>query len=175
MVMFQSKQLEKKKEKGEKNLGAIYARKTLQPEEEVIYISRFHWIYTLRAIGPLLGAIAVVVIAWLLGVIGPFLLVLALPSLFALAHAINKLAYKWANRVVITSKRVIVQQGWNSRRTMDIGLDRILGHRIEEDAWGRALGYGKFVLVCGGVGEVELPPYMANTTRFRTALTGAKD
>ena len=173
--MFQGKQLEKKKEQGGKNLGAIYARKTLQPEEEVIYISRFHWIYTLRAIGPLLGAIAVVVIAWLLGVIGPFLLVLGLPSLFALAHAINKLAYKWANRVVITSKRVIVQQGWSSRSTMDIGLDRILGHRIEEDAWGRALGYGKFVLVCGGVGEVELPPYMANTTRFRTALTGAKE
>ncbi len=175
MAMFQSKRLKRKKEKGERNLGAIYAKKTLQPAEEVIYISKFHWIYTLRAIGPLLGAIAVVVIAWLLGVIGPFLLVLALPSLFALAHAINKLAFKWVNRVVITSKRVIVQQGWTSRRTMDIGLDRILGHKIEEDAWGRALGYGKFILVCGGIGEVELPPYMANTTRFRTALTGAKD
>lgn len=173
--MFQNNRLKKKKEKGEKNLGAVYAKKTLQPNEEVIYISKFHWIYTLRAIGPLLATIAVVVIGWLLGVIGPFLLVLALPSLFALAHAMNQLAYKWVNRVVITSKRVIVQQGWTSRRTMDIGLDRILGHKIEEDAWGRALGYGKFVLVCGGIGEVHLPPYMANTTRFRMALTGAKD
>lgn len=173
--MFQSNRLKKKKEKGEKNLGAVYAKKTLQPEEEVIYISRFHWIYTLRAIGPLLASIAVVVVAWLLGVIGPFLLVLGLPVLFALAHALNKLAYKWVNRVVITNKRLIVQQGWTSRRTMDIGLDRILGHKIEEDAQGRALGYGKFVLVCAGIGEVELPPYMANTTRFRTALTGAKD
>ena len=160
---------------GEKNLGAIYARKTLQPEEEIIYISKFHWIYTLRAIGPLLASIAVVILAWLLGVIGPFLIVLALPVFFALAHAMNKLAYKWVNRVVITSKRLIVQKGWTSRNTMDVGLDRILGHKIEEDAWGRALGYGKFVLVIGGLGEVQLPPYMANTTRFRTALTGAKD
>ncbi len=172
--MFRSNRLKKKGEKGEKNLGAIYARKTLQPEEEVIYISRFHWMYTLRAIGPLLAAIAVVFIAWMLSLPGPFLLVIALPALFALAHALNKLAYKWVNRVVITNKRLIVQQGWTSRRTMDIGLDRILGHKIEEDAQGRALGYGKFVLVCAGIGEVELPPFMANTTRFRTALTGAK-
>lgn len=173
--MFRNNGLKKKKEKGESNLGAIYASKTLQPGEELIYISRFHWIYTLRAIGPLLGAVAVVVIAWLLGVILPFLLVLALPILFALAHALNKLAYKWVNRVVITNKRLIVQKGWTSRNTMDIGLDRILGHKIEEDAWGRALGYGKFVLVGAGVGEIQLPPYMANTTKFRTALTGAKD
>ncbi len=175
MAIFQNNRLKKKKEKRERNLGAIYAKKTLQPEEEVIYISKFHWIYTLRAIGPLVASIAVVVIAWLLGVIGPFLLVLALPVLFALAHAMNKLAYKWVNRVVITSKRIIVQKGWTSRNTMDVGLDRILGHKIEEDAWGRALGYGKFVLVIGGLGEVQLPPYMANTTRFRMALTGAKD
>lgn len=173
--MIRSKELKKKQEKGQRNLGAVYAQKTLQPEEEVIYISRFHWIYTLKAIGPLLASIAVVVIAWSLGVITPFLLVLSLPALFALAHALNKLAYKWVNRVVITNKRLIVQKGWTSRNTMDIGLDRILGHKIEEDAWGRALGYGKFVLVCAGLGEVELPPYMANTTRFRTALTGAKD
>ncbi|MGI9502730.1 MAG: PH domain-containing protein [Geminicoccaceae bacterium] len=175
MAMFKRKTPKERTEKGSKNLGAIYAQKTLQPAEEVIYISRFHWIYTLRAIGPLLGAIAVVAIGWALGVIGPFLLVLALPVLFALAHALNKLAYKWVNRVVITNKRLIVQKGWTSRNTMDIGLDRILGHKIEEDAWGRALGYGKFVLVGAGVGEIELPPYMANTTRFRTALTGAKD
>ena len=58
---------------------------------------------------------------------------------------------------------------------MDLGLDRILGHKIEEDAWGRALGYGKFTLVGAGVGEIELPPFMANPTRFRTALTGAKE
>ncbi|MGI9420447.1 MAG: PH domain-containing protein [Geminicoccaceae bacterium] len=173
--MFKRNRLKKKEEKGRRNLGAVYANKTLQPEEEVIYISRFHWIYTLRAIGPLLAAIAVLLIAWMLGVPGPFLLVLGLPALFTLAHAFNKLAYKWVNRVVITNKRLIVQKGWTSRNTMDIGLDRILGHKIEEDAQGRALGYGKFVLVCAGLGEVELPPFMANTTRFRTALTGAKD
>jgi len=117
MAMFQRKKPEKSAKQSSKNLGAVYAQKTLQPQEEVIYISRFHWIYTLRAIGPLLGAIAVVVLAWLLGVIGPFLLVLALPALFALAHALNKLAYKWVNRVVITNKRLIVQKGWTSRNT----------------------------------------------------------
>jgi hypothetical protein len=162
----------KKNENGGR--GASYAKKTLQPEEEIIYISRFHWIYTLRAIGPLLAAIAVVFGAWLLGVPLPFLLVLGLPVLFALGHFLKKMAYKWTNQVVITSKRLIVQKGWTKRNTMDLGLDRILGHRIAEDAWGQTLGYGKFILVGAGVGEIELPDFMSNPARFRRALTGKK-
>lgn len=173
--MFRRNKLKKNNENGKKFAGTVYAHKTLQPEEEVIYVSRFHWIYTLRALGPLLAALGVLFIAWYLGVIVPFLLVLALPALFALAHAMRKLAYKWVNRVVITNKRLLIQQGWTSRKTVDIGLDRILGHEIEEDAWGRALDYGKVILFGAGVGKIDLPPYMANTTRFRTALTGAKE
>ena len=153
----------------------LYVNKTLQPEEEIIYISKFHWIYTFLAILPLLGSLAVVLIAYFFNLPIPFLLVLGLPSLFALAHAVNKLAYKYVNRVIITSKRLIIQKGWTSRNTMDLGLDRILGHKIQQDAWGRALDYGSFNLVGAGVGEFSLPPYMANPTRFRMALTGAKD
>jgi hypothetical protein len=165
----------KKKKKTPKSRGAMYARKTLQPEEEIIYISKFHWIYTLRSIGPLLASLALLFFAWSLGVIGPFLLVLALPVLFALGHFLKKMAYKLTNQVIITNKRLIVQRGWTNKRTMDLGLDRILGHKIAEDAWGQTLGYGKFVLVGAGVGEIDLPEFMSNPARFRVALTGKKE
>ena len=173
--MFRRTFLKKNKKKESTDRSVLYVSKTLQPEEEIIYVSRFHWIYTLLAIGPLLAAITAVVIAWAFGVPLPFLLVIGLPILFAIAHAMNKLAYKYVNRVIITSKRLIVQKGWTSRNTMDLGLDRILGHKIKQDAWGRALDYGSFNLVGAGVGEFSLPPYMANPTRFRMALTGAKE
>jgi len=163
----------KNKTKSE-NRGELYVNKTLQPEEEIIYVSKFHWIYTLRSIGPLLAALAVLIFGWLLDIAGPFLLVLALPVLFALGHFLQKMAYKWTNRVVITNKRLIVQRGWTKRNTMDLGLDRVLGHKIAEDAWGQTLGYGKFVLVGAGVGEIELPNFMSNPARFRRALTGKK-
>ncbi|MDH3663845.1 MAG: PH domain-containing protein [Alphaproteobacteria bacterium] len=164
----------KKTKKSKDNTRALYVNKTLQPEEEIIYVSRFHWIYTLRSIGPLLAALAVVFGAWLVGVATPFLLILALPVLFALGHFLKRMAYKWTNRVVITNKRLIVQKGWTKRNTMDLGLDRILGHKIAEDAWGQTLGYGKFILVGAGVGEIELPGFMSNPARFRRALTGKK-
>lgn len=164
-----------KKKKESNSRGTIYANKTLQPEEEIIYISKFHWIYTLRSIGPLLAALLVVIVAWLLGVIPQFLLVLALPVLFALGHFLKKMAYKWTNQVVITNKRLIVQRGWTNKNTMDLGLDRILGHKIAEDAWGQTLGYGKFILVGAGVGEIDLPGFMSNPARFRVALTGKKE
>lgn len=165
----------KKKKKEDNSRGTLYAKKTLQPEEEIIYISEFHWIYTLRSIGPLLAALLLVFIAWSLGVITPFLLVLSLPILFALGHFMKKMAYKWTNQVVITNKRLIIQRGWTKKNTMDLGLDRILGHKIAEDAWGQTLGYGKFVLVGAGVGEIDLPGFMSNPARFRVALTGKKE
>jgi hypothetical protein len=173
--MFKRSPLKTKNKNEGKNRGTVYASKTLQPEEEIIYISKFHWIYTLRSIGPLLLALLVLIVAWSLGVMGPFLLVMGLPVLFALGHFLKKMAYKWTNQVVITNKRLIVQRGWTNRNTMDLGLDRILGHKIAEDAWGQTLGYGKFILVGAGVGEIELPGFMSNPARFRVALTGKKE
>ena len=172
--MFKRRTLIQKNKTKPDGSRALYVNKTLQPEEEIIYVSRFHWIYTLRSIGPLLGALAFLFIGWMLGIPFPFLLVLGLPVLFALVHFIKQMAYKWTNRVIITNKRLIVQKGWTKRNTMDLGLDRILGHKIAEDAWGQTLGYGKFILVGAGVGEIELPGFMSNPARFRRALTGKK-
>jgi len=70
---------------------------------------------------------------------------------------------------------LIIQKGWTKKNTMDLGLDRILGHKIAEDAWGQTLGYGKFILVGAGVGEIDLPGFMSNPARFRVALTGKKE
>jgi len=172
-LLFNKKKKEKKEKEGSR--GILYAKRTLQPEEEIIYVSKFHWIYTLRSIVPLLAALLVVFVAWLLGVITPFLIVLSLPILFALGHFMKQMAYKWTNQVIITNKRLIIQKGWTKKNTMDLGLDRILGHKIAEDAWGQTLGYGKFILVGAGVGEIDLPGFMSNPARFRVALTGKKE
>jgi hypothetical protein len=168
--MFRGKRLKKKEEQDGDGLGATYAGKTLQSDEHLVYISKFHWIYTFRAITPLLASIAIVVIAAMAGLILPFLLVLCLPVFFAAAHALNKLSYKWINKVIVTNKRMIIQRGWRKRNTMDLGLERILGYKIDEDATGRALNYGKVILFGAGVGQVDLFPYMAETTQLCRAL-----
>ncbi|MEL6964883.1 MAG: PH domain-containing protein [Pseudomonadota bacterium] len=168
--MFRRKRLKKNEEHDGGGLGATYAGKTLQPDEHLVYISRFHWIYTFRAIAPLLGSIIIVIIAALAGLILPFLLVLCLPIFFAAAHALNQLSYKWVNKVVVTNKRLIIQRGWRKRNTTDLGLDRILGYKIDEDATGRTLNYGKVILFGAGVGQVDLFPYMADTLQLCKAL-----
>ncbi|MEZ5935081.1 MAG: PH domain-containing protein [Alphaproteobacteria bacterium] len=144
--------------------------KTLQSEEKVVYVARFHWIYTFKALLPLLAALAVFMVAALMGLLLPFLLVLALPILFAFAHLMNQLTYKFVNRVIVTNKRLIIQKGWTSRNTTDIGLDRILGYKIAEDASGRALKYGQVILFCAGAGQIDLHPFMADTTKLCMAL-----
>lgn len=168
--MFRSKRLKKKEENDGGGLGATYAGKTLQPDEHLVYISRFHWIYTFRAIGPLVGAIALVALAWMANIPFPFLLVLSLPVFFAAAHALAKLHYRRINKVVVTTKRLIIQQGWPKRKTTDLGLDRILGYKIDEDATGRTLNYGKVILFGAGVGQIDLFPFMADTLQLCKAL-----
>ncbi len=146
----------------------------MQPEEEIVYVSSFHWVYNFRALAPLVASLTIVFLGWWFGLVTPFLIVLSLPTFFALGHYLKKMAYKWCHLVVITNKRLIVQKGWRKRDTMDLGLDRILGHKIFQDAWGQTLGYGRFVLIGAGVGEIEIPNYMVNPARFRVALTGKK-
>ncbi|NJO38291.1 MAG: PH domain-containing protein [Rhizobiales bacterium] len=168
--MFGSNRLKKKKDRGEGPRGSPYTMKTLQPEEKVVYVARFHWIYTFKALLPLLGALAVFLIAAAMGLVLPFLLVLVLPILFAFVHLMNKLTYRFVNRVIVTNKRLIIQKGWTSRNTTDLGLDRILGYKIAEDASGRALKYGQVILFGAGVGQIDLHPFMAETTRLCMAL-----
>ncbi len=168
--MFRSKRLKKKEENDGGGLGATYAGKTLQPDEHLVYISRFHWIFTFRAIAPLVGAIAIVALAWMANIPFPFVLVLSLPIFFAAAHALAKLHHRRITKVVVTTKRLIIQQGWPKRKTTDLGLDRILGYKIDEDATGRTLNYGKVILFGAGVGQIDLYPFMADTLQLCKAL-----
>ena len=168
--MFRRKRLKKKEEQDGGGLGATYAGKTLQPDEHLVYISKFHWIYSFRALAPLVGAFGLATLAWMIGIPLPFVLVLSLPIIFAAGHAVSKLHYKRINKVVVTTKRLIIQAGWPKRKTTDLGLDRILGYKIDEDATGRTLNYGKVILFGAGVGQIDLYPFMADTLQLCKAL-----
>ncbi len=152
-----------------------YVRRTIQDGEEVIFCARMHWIYTLKCAAPLLGVLALFGLIFLLsGELG-VLLVGGLLAVPALVYFLLRMTKKWTNLVVVTNKRLIFQRGWTQRNTTDLGIDRILGHKMDEDAWGQFLGYGKFIVVGAGLGEIHLPDFLANPVGFRRALTGKKE
>jgi hypothetical protein len=152
-----------------------YVKRTFLDGEEVLYCARMHWIYTLKCALPLIGVITLFGLVFLLsGEPGVLLLgtVLAVPALIFFLVRMTK---KWTNLVVVTNKRLIYQRGWTARATTDLGIDRILGHKMDEDAWGQFLGYGKFVVVGAGLGDIPLPEFLSNPIGFRRALTGKKE
>ena len=75
--------------------------------------------------------------------------------------------------IAITSQRLILKQGWVSRKTDEVSLRRIEEINLEQGLFGRMLGFGK--VQCRGVGGggIDLPA-IQNPVAFRKALQEAQ-
>lgn len=173
----------------------LYIQESLSPDEEIVHIGHFHWVYTAQAIlsivWGILGCIAVIVGGiffqqvygpefysqnWLGMVrelhpgvrLGGFLIfVLGLLS-FA-----NRMVIKATTEIAITSSRLIYKRGLVARHVGEMSIDRIEGVNVLQTIMGRILNYGRIMVRGMGVGEVILPS-LADPIAFRRAIEKAK-
>lgn len=129
-----------------------YIDRVLQPGETIIHRSRPHWMVYLWG--------------WLVLAVGITGLVL-LPrdaaaglafyaSLAVVAAALGALAVAWIRRVtteiVVTNKRLIYKQGFISRYTMEMNMDKIESIDVNQSIPGRIFGYGTILVRGTGAG-----------------------
>lgn len=173
----------------------LYIQESLGPDEELVHVGRFHWMYTLNAcmsiVAGLVGCIAVIwggiyfqmsfgegiqARGWL-GIIrevhpgirlgGFFMFLLGLLG-FA-----QKMIVKATTEIAITNSRLIYKRGLVARYVGEMSIDRIEGVNVLQGILGRLLGYGRVMVRGMGVGEVILPP-LENPIAFRKAIEKAK-
>jgi hypothetical protein len=149
-----------------------YAEKTCRDDEQIIYRSRFHRSYTLLSYLPLSLIVFVTLIMRMLMVPVTLYVIPGLLSLPALAFLSARLFRRAVNCAIVTNKRLIYRQGFTEQKIFDLGLDRLLGHKLNENVWGRFFGYGQITIVGAGIGEIKLHDFMADPAGFRRALTG---
>jgi uncharacterized membrane protein YdbT with pleckstrin-like domain len=86
--------------------------------------------------------------------------------------------YGWYLRAthayVVTSRRVVVREGWWSRETLELLLNKVETVEVEQDFWGRLFGYG-VVEVCGTGGTHERFHGISDPLAFRRAVHEAAD
>lgn len=173
----------------------LYVQQSLSPDEEIIHIGHFHWMYTLRAIMAIFWGIfgCVVVIAaavyfqdhyWqgfiaetTLGKVQELHPAIRIGAFFVFIFGVLRFASmmvaKATTEIAITNMRLIFKRGLVARYVGEMSIDRIEGVNVLQSILGRILGYGRIMVRGMGVGEVILPP-ISNPIAFRRAIEKAR-
>jgi uncharacterized membrane protein YdbT with pleckstrin-like domain len=150
-----------------------YVKHVLQPEENVLFQSRLHWIVYLPGLVMLIPAIAA-------GIGGNYLDdtnlrygCWALGALFLL-FAILKILTEWIRRatteIAVTDRRVIYKRGLIRRYTIEINNDKVESVDVDQTVLGRVFNFGT-VVIKGTGSAVEPLRNIDDPLHFRSYIT----
>jgi len=173
----------------------LYVQQSLGPDEELIHVGYFHWMYTVHAVmsifwGAMISIAIIIggiIIQQMLGVFPPELPIsVAIPSLpvyikglaflsfvFGVYAFAMQMVRKATTEIAITDTRLIYKTGVVARNVGEMSIDRIEGVNVLQSILGRLFGYGRLAVRGMGIGEVILPP-IEEPLAFRQAIEKAR-
>ena len=143
----------------------------LQPEEEVLYRAETTRISLLpRAALALLTAVGALVI-WQAGYGPPAVAVaLGVIALVLAVWALWGLVLLRSNEYVLTNRRLILQTGLLSKRSMDSRLDKVNNVEHRQTLWGRILGFGDLEIDTASETGAAIFPRISRPLDFKRAI-----
>ncbi len=179
----------------------LYVQQSLAPDEEIIHIGHFHWMYDVKAFLSLFwGVVFAVIVIWgslfiqdkvglplssyavapdagtldKFRALHPGIKLLAfLTFLFGIFRFAQMMVYKATTEIAITTSRLIYKRGLVARAVIEINIDRIESVNLLQGILGRMLDYGRVMVRGMGVGEIILPP-IARPVIFKKAIEKAR-
>lgn len=173
----------------------LYIQQSLGPNEELVHVGKFHWMYTVHAFMSIfwgmIGSIVVVIgsvymykqmgkfppelnwleaIRWLHPGIRIFSFVVFLLGLLGFAQ---RMVIKATTEIAITNSRIVYKRGLIARHVGELSIDRIEGVNVLQTVLGRIFNYGRLAVRGMGIGEVVLPP-IEDPIKFRQAIEKAR-
>ncbi len=179
-----------------------YIQQSLAPDERLVHIGRFHWLYTVIACMNIFwGAVTSILILWgtvyaqvKTGIVVPGIPPVTLDhgwlaAVWALHPAVKIIALmafvlgvlkfarmmiiRYSTEIAVTSSRIIYKAGLVARYVGEMSIDRIEGVNVMQSVLGRLAGFGNVMIRGLGVGELILPP-IADPIKFRRAIEYAR-
>ncbi len=173
----------------------LYIQQSLGPNEQLIHIGKFHWMYTLQAFAAILWGMLLSV-AILAGSVIAYVkmgyfpqnvnIVDAVPHLhsgirivafFAFILGVwtfaNMMIVKATTEIAVTNNRLVYKRGLVARHVGEVSINRIEGVNVLQSILGRIFDYGRLAIRGTGVGEIVLPP-IDNPILFRRAIEKAR-
>jgi uncharacterized membrane protein YdbT with pleckstrin-like domain len=178
-----------------------YVLQSLAPDEEIVHIGRYHWMYNVAAafsivwgvffcVALLVGSILLFTkfgvptvqyspemgsswLDYIRGLHPAIKLISLMFFVLGLLKFAKQMVDKVTTEIAITTSRLIYKRGLVARYVGEISIDRIEGVNVLQGFWGRIFDYGRVVVRGMGVGEVILPP-LSRPVIFRKAIEKAR-
>lgn len=173
----------------------LYVQQSLGPDEELVHVGQFHWMYTVQAFMSvfwgILGSIIVIVggvfmykqlgkfppsLNWLDAIryLHPGLRIFSfVVFVMGLLSFAQMMVIKATTEIAITNTRIVYKRGLIARQVGEISVDRIEGVNVLQSILGRMLNYGRLAVRGMGIGEVVLPP-IEDPIMFRQCIEKAR-
>jgi len=155
-----------------------YLLQLLSENEEIIMVTRRHWLFLLGQIAPesalILLILASVTATWVilpnagLSALAYLLLILPLISL-------GRDVLIWqSNKHVVTNRRVIHMSGVFSKNVTDSSLEKVNDVKMEQSALGRVFDYGDIEILTASELGINRFSRIARPIDLKTAMLNAK-
>lgn len=174
----------------------LYVQQSLGPEEELVHIGKFHWMYTVNAFMAIVWGIVISIViifgailiynqmAWFsepnlsflkqIREIHPMVRIFSfIVFVLGLLSFAQMMVIKATTEIAITNNRLIYKRGLIARQVGEISIDRIEGVNVLQSIFGRLFNYGRLAIRGMGIGEVVLPP-IDEPIKFRQAIEKAR-
>jgi uncharacterized membrane protein YdbT with pleckstrin-like domain len=152
---------------------ARYIDEILQPGEKVLYSTNAHWIhYVPGLIGWLIAAGCLVLTRTVLNetLILLCLAVSAVAALVALGLTMRAWFHRWTTETDVTNLRVVHKEGFITRKTFEISIDKVASVQVDQSIFGRIFNYGDVTLETMGDEEKKIET-IARPLQFRSTIT----
>jgi uncharacterized membrane protein YdbT with pleckstrin-like domain len=156
-----------------------YLKNQLGENEQIIFVTRQHWLVLLGQILAksvlALGLVILITLIWRIWLPHPLVplayLLLLLPLLGMLGNVLI-----WASRqYIVTNWRVIQISGVFSKEVADSSLEKVNDVKLEQSLGGRLLDYGDLEILTASELGVNQFTQVGQPVRLKTAMLNAKE
>ena len=149
-----------------------YVQHVLQPGEKVIHTASLHWIVYCPGLIYLIFAAAIYgygntgtrsSLAW--GIAAAVVALVALGLLF------REWFTWWTTEIAVTNRRIIYKEGFISRNTVEMHMDKVESVDVDQSILGRIFDYGNVIVKGTGTGFEPLTR-IAAPLELRNHITG---
>ncbi len=150
-----------------------YIDDILQPDEKVLYSSNLHWIVYWKGI---LGWIVAVGLFVASGqTLNPNLTLTGLAAagivaVMALVFTVSAWFQRWITETDVTTLRVVHKEGFITRQTFEISVDKVASVRVDQSIMGRILNYGDVLIESMGEDDQRIK-LISSPLAFRSHIT----
>jgi uncharacterized membrane protein YdbT with pleckstrin-like domain len=150
-----------------------YIDDILQPGEKVLYSSSLHWVVYGWAIAAWIASAALLVATRFTlneSLILFFLACSAVVALVALYWSMRAWFRRWTTETDVTNLRVVHKEGFITRKTFEISIDKVASVNVNQGIMGRILDYGDVTIENMG-DDKQVIKMIASPLPFRSHIT----